>query len=91
LLLADPNLEPVNALLQAGAGYGDPTLNPPEWIARLRPNVLLLSIDASDAKNQPDPATLQSLEGYNLLRTDLNGWIELITDGTLMWVEAQRK
>jgi competence protein ComEC len=88
-LLVDPNLDQVNALLLAGNGA--PQLNPPEWIAKLRPNIVLLSVDAADSKNQPDPATLQSLQGYSLLRTDLNGWIEVSTDGEQMWVEAERR
>jgi hypothetical protein len=34
---------------------------------------------------------LEALEGYNLLRTDRNGWIELTSDGQQMWVEVERK
>jgi hypothetical protein len=33
----------------------------------------------------------ETLEGYTLLRTDQNGWIELSTDGEQMWVEAAWK
>jgi hypothetical protein len=84
----DPSLGPVTALLLAD--YGSSPLNPPEWIAKLGPNVVLLSVDAGDSKNQLAPATLQSLEGFNLLSTDRNGWIELVTDGTLMWAEVER-
>jgi beta-lactamase superfamily II metal-dependent hydrolase len=39
----------------------------------------------------PSPETLEVLEGYNLLRTDQNGWIEINTDGRQMWVEVERK
>jgi beta-lactamase superfamily II metal-dependent hydrolase len=88
-LKADPSLGPVTALLLAD--YGSSQQNPPEWIAKLRPQVVLLSLDAKDSKNQPDPETLQTLEGYSLLRTDLNGWIELTTDGEQMWVEVERR
>jgi competence protein ComEC len=88
-LREDPSLRPVTALLLAGNGSSQ--LNPPEWIAKLRPQVALLSVDPSDTKDQPDPATLQSLQGYSLLRTDLNGWIELSTDRERMWVEAERR
>ena len=87
--LGDPSLGPITALLVAD--YGASQLNPPEWIAKLSPQVVLLSLDANDRKNQPDPGTLETLEGYNLLRTDLNGWIELTTDGEQMWVEAEKK
>jgi beta-lactamase superfamily II metal-dependent hydrolase len=33
---------------------------------------------------------LQALEGITVLRTDLNGWIEIKTDGEKMWVEVER-
>jgi beta-lactamase superfamily II metal-dependent hydrolase len=61
-------------------------LNPPEWISKLQPQVVLLSA----GQTQPDSETLQALEGYTLLCTDRNGWIELSTDGERMWVEVER-
>ena len=36
----------------------------------------------------PSPETLEAVEGYTLLRTDLNGWIELTTDGEQIWVQV---
>jgi len=36
-----------------------------------------------------EPYVVQAaLQGYNLLRTDRNGWIELATDGEQLWVEV---
>jgi hypothetical protein len=35
--------------------------------------------------------TLEVVEGYTLLRTDRNGWIELSTDGERMWVEVDKR
>jgi beta-lactamase superfamily II metal-dependent hydrolase len=72
------------------ADYGASQLNPPEWIAKLRTQVVLLSVDAGDSKNQPDVAVLENIQGYSLLRTDRNGWIELTTDGEQMWVKSER-
>ena len=37
------------------------------------------------------PQVLEALKGYNLLRTDHNGWIELTTDGEQLWVEVERQ
>ena len=51
----------------------------------------LLSVAAGDPDGLSDPATLEALQGYNLLRTDRNGWIELSTDGNQMWVEVGRE
>ncbi len=88
-LQADPNLGPVDALLLADGGSAE--LNPPAWIAKMNPQVALLSVAAGDRGGRPDPETLAALEGYTLLRTDMNGWIELSTDGEKMWVEVERK
>jgi hypothetical protein len=45
----------------------------------------------SAGQSQPDPETLQAVQGYTLLRSDRNGWIEIETDGEEMWVEVERR
>ena len=80
---------PVTALLLADGGYAPS--NPPQWIANLRPQVVLLSVAAGNREGLPSPETLQTIQGYTLLRTDQNGWIELTTDGEQLWVEAEKK
>ena len=79
----------LSALLLAESGYAP--LNPPELISWLRPQVALLSVGPGDKTGLPSPETLEALEGYNLLRTDQNGWIEIKTDGKQMWVEVEKK
>jgi competence protein ComEC len=79
----------VSALLLAESGYAP--LNPPELIALLRPQLALLSVAPADKSGLPSSETLETLKGYNLLRTDMNGWIEIKTDGKQMWVEVERK
>ena len=86
---SDPGIGPVSALLLAESGYAP--LNSPGWIERLRPGVVLLSVAPGDREGRPSPETLEALEGYTLLRTDRNGWIEITTDGEQMWVEVERK
>jgi beta-lactamase superfamily II metal-dependent hydrolase len=88
-LQADPSLAPVTALLLAESGYTP--ANPPEWIEKLRPQVVLLSVAAGDREGRPDAETLEAVEGFTLLRTDRNGWIEITTDGEQMWVEVERR
>ena len=85
----DPRLADLTALLLPESGYAP--LNPPEWIARLNPQVVLLSVAAGDRQGRPDPETLEAVEGYTLLRTDQNGWIEISTDREQMWVEVEMK
>jgi beta-lactamase superfamily II metal-dependent hydrolase len=53
-------------------------------IANLRPQVVLVSVSADDLQDLPSPETLGALQGYTVLRTDRNGWIELSTDGEQM-------
>jgi beta-lactamase superfamily II metal-dependent hydrolase len=81
-LLDDRNLVHVSALLLAESGYAP--VNPPEWIARLKPQVVLLSVASDDRQGLPSPETLRAVAGYSLLRTDQNGWIQLSTDGGRM-------
>ena len=78
----------VSLLLLPDSGYAP--LNPPEWIAALDPQLAILSVAADDDFGLPDDATLRTLEGYELLRTDLNGWLHVTTDGTQMWVEKEK-
>ena len=72
----------------ADGGYAP--VNTREWIERWNPRLALLSVAAGDELGRPDIETLEALESYPLLRTDLNGWIEVSTDGERMWVEAAR-
>ncbi len=78
---------PVNVLLLAGNGYAP--LNPPAWVASLRPEVLLLPV-GDNPYNLPDEELLSALEGYPLLRTDQRGWIDLATDGKRLWARSER-
>ena len=73
------------------AGNGQASHNPPEWIAALQPQVLLLSVALNDRRGLPDESLLQGLADYSLLRSDRNGWIELTTDGERLWLEVERK
>ncbi len=88
-LVHNSAMRSVSALLLAESGYAP--LNPPELISFLHPQVALLSVAPADKTGLPSPETLEALEGYNLLRTDINGWIEITTDGSQMWVEVERK
>ncbi len=80
---------PVSLLSLADAGYAPS--NPPEWIANLNPELVLLSVSAADENGMPDSEVLDSVKDYDLLRTDQNGWVEVTTDGTKMWVNVERK
>jgi competence protein ComEC len=78
----------VNLLLLADAGYA--LLNPPEWIDFLNPQLTVISVAAADLRGMPPLETLEALGERALLRTDANGWIEILSDGAQMWVNVQR-
>jgi hypothetical protein len=81
-------LGPVDVLLLAQSGYAP--LSPPEWLHNLNPQLVVISVAVADRDGLPDADTLEVLQGYSVLRTDQNGWIEIITDGTRMWVSSER-
>jgi competence protein ComEC len=78
----------VTALLLPDNGRSESL--PPTVYVNLRPLVTLLSVSAADAYGRPDQEILDVIKGTQLLRTDTNGFIELITDGEQMWVEVSR-
>ncbi len=77
----------VSLLLLGDSGYAP--VNPPEWIANLNPQVVILSVAADDRDGLPDPQTLENIEAYPVLRTDQHGWITVTTDGMGFWVEVE--
>jgi competence protein ComEC len=79
---------PVSVLSLADSGYGPS--NPPEWIANLNPELVLLNVSAADENGMPDGEVLEQIEDYPLMRTDRNGWVEVTTDGSQMWVTVER-
>jgi competence protein ComEC len=87
-LQTDPALGPVTVLLLAQSGLA--SLNTPDWIDQWQPQVLFLSVAAGNAQGLPNRETLQAATGYNLLRTDQNGWVKLSTDGQHLWIEVER-
>lgn len=82
------DIGPINVLLLAENGYIP--VNPPEWIMNLNPQLVLLSVAADDTSGLPSSETISNLAGYDLLRTDRDGWIHIITDGQYLWVESEK-
>lgn len=76
-------------LLFADHGYAPS--NPPEWIGALQPRLVLLGVVSNDCKGLPSDEVEEFLKSYPHLRTDINGWIDITTDGKQMWEEVERK
>jgi competence protein ComEC len=82
-------VKPVTLLTLAQSGSAP--LSPPDWINNLSPQLVILSVGSGDTNGRPDPQTLDALTGRTLLRTDQNGWIEVMTDGKQLWVRVERQ
>ncbi len=76
-----------------GPGTGQPWPRPASGLTRSwwapTPQGVLLSVSAGNREGLIDQETLEAVEGYPLLRTDLNSWVQLSTDGEEMWVEKE--
>ena len=78
----------VDVLLLADSGYAPS--NPVDIFENLNPQLVVLSVAAGDPNGLPSQDVLEALDGYSLLRTDRNGWIDVSTDGTEMRVTVER-
>jgi len=83
------DIKSTSLLLIADSGYAP--VNPPEWVANLNPQLVILSVAAGDPDGLPHDGTLNAIEDYPFLRTDHNGWIEVTTDGAEMWFEVEKQ
>lgn len=80
---------PYTMLILDASDLGSSAL--PSLVTTSRPQVVLLSVAAGNRSGPPSAETLKAVQGYTLLRTDQNGWIEVSTDGERMWVEVEKK
>jgi len=87
-VLESGQLRPVSLWLLANNGSS--WYNPPQFLYHLQPQLVWLSVAQGDWYGLPHAETLESLQGYTLLRTDLHGWIHLQTDGEHLWVEVEK-
>jgi beta-lactamase superfamily II metal-dependent hydrolase len=78
----------VTAVLLADGGFV--AANPPAWLEQMHPLAAVISVEAADPRGLPSREVLQALEGTTVLRTDRNGWIELVTDGERLWISVER-
>ena len=76
------------------AHHGSKTSSTASFISEVGPAAALISVGGSNSFGHPDSVVLDRLldqtGGENLYRTDLNGDVEFITDGTELWVDAKR-
>jgi competence protein ComEC len=73
-------------------GNGAARANPPEWLARLTPQVVVIVAEAGNRSAQPDPAVLRAFESRAVptLRTDQRGTVHARSDGRTLWLTTAR-
>jgi len=87
-VLESGQLRPVSLWLLANNGSS--WYNPPQFLYHLQPQLVWLSVAQGDWYGLPHAETIESLQGYTLLRTDLHGWVHLQTDGEHLWVKVEK-
>jgi competence protein ComEC len=83
---------PLIAQVLKVAHHGSKTSTTPEFLARVRPQIAVISVGTDNAFGHPYPATLEALAAASVavFRTDEDGAIRLTTDGTAWRVAPAR-
>jgi competence protein ComEC len=82
--------QPLQATLLKVSGHGSPRGSTIEFLAAVRPRVAVIPVGARNPYGHPAPAALARLGavGATVYRTDLDGAIEIRSDGARAWVRA---
>jgi competence protein ComEC len=97
LLTGDLGADGEEALLRSGADVGATVLKvghhgsgsstTEEFLSRVRPSAGVISVGKGNSYGHPAPEVLTRLEGVPVLRTDEDGDVKFVTDGTRLWVK----
>jgi len=98
LLTGDIMAEAENTLLISGRALdslvlkvphhgGDTSLTGP-FLEAVGPQLAIISVGADNRFGHPSEVTLEKLEGTAIYRTDLDGSIEVVSDGTAYWLRT---
>ena len=60
------------------------------FVAAVAPRLAVIQVGADNTFGHPHPDVLERLAGVEILRTDLNGRIEVVSDGQRVWVDVTR-
>lgn len=104
LLTGDMEIEAEEKLLGSGrevestvlkAGHhGSNTSTSERFLEAVRPKIAIISAGADNPYGHPSPEVMDRLESHmgegNVFRTDLDGRVEVVSDGTAVWVVTER-
>lgn len=72
------------------AHHGSSTSSCSRFISSIDPQVAIISCGHENTFGHPHSEVLERLSSKNIYRTDIHGTIELITDGTKLWVRTHK-
>jgi competence protein ComEC len=72
------------------AHHGSRASTSADFLAAVQPLTAVISVGEDNRYGQPAPETLDRLDGRAVFRTDLNGDVQISTDGHKLWIETQR-
>ena len=72
------------------AHHGSAGSTSADFLAAVQPLTAVVSVGRDNRYDLPSPETLGRLEPRPVFRTDLNGDIEISTDGRRVWIETER-
>ncbi len=87
-LVAD-GATPASTVLKA-AHHGSCSSTTQEFLDAVDPEVVVISVGADNHFGHPCAEVVERLDGFPVYRTDEQGAVEIITDGTRVWVETER-
>jgi competence protein ComEC len=100
LFTADVQAAGETALIRSGrleratvlkaAHHGSKTSTSPEFLALADPLIVVIQVGAGNTFGHPSPEVLARLADRRVFRTDQSGTVELVTDGTRLWVLTER-
>jgi competence protein ComEC len=83
---------PLNADVLKVAHHGSRHSSTPAFVAAVRPSIAIVSSGRENPFRHPSPPTLERLRraGASIFRTDQDGDVRAVTDGTTLWVSSNK-
>jgi competence protein ComEC len=82
--------QPLSSTVLKVAHHGSASSTTPAFLAAVNPQLAVISVGADNRFGHPAREVLARLSEREVLRTDERGTIEVVTDGRVLWVNADR-
>ena len=80
---------PLGSTVLKAAHHGSCSSTTQEFLDAVDPEVVVISVGADNHFGHPCAEVVERLDGFPVYRTDEQGVVEVITDGTRVWVETE--